>query len=482
MEDGTFHHSILISGETVEALDPSSHSGEGVQLIDLNGQTVLPAFTDCHVHFFETGLKSLYLDFSRIQSIIELQDMITGILDQRDIHQGWAYNPANVIENRELTREDLDRVSPRKPIFIRRVDGHSSYLNSAAIEMIAPFIFDWEGTDEMDNGILRKTAHEKADKYFLERVNSSTLHEAALMVQKEAIRKGCCCIHAFTPFPEWTRVLLGLQNELIIQTVPFCHTLFVDEVVKLNLPRIGGCILIDGSFGSHSAALFKSYRDDPGNTGRLYLNDNELERFFKEATEKGLQVAMHAIGPRAIQQYLDNIEKAADLHTLKTLRPRLEHAELPTPEHLKRVKKAGIILSMQPAFEYYWGGPKGLYYKRLGNRWKHTNPFKTILSHGITIIGGSDSYVTPIDPLLGIHAAVNHPNPRERLNVLEALRLFTVNPAFAAHQEQYSGSLKPGQIANLIILKEDPFTIQYSNLKDLVVNKIMIRGVFRDIL
>ncbi|MBN2541402.1 amidohydrolase [bacterium] len=470
------YNAILLNGDTIEAVGDSLAPTEEYQCIDLDGKTVLPGFSDCHVHFFQTGLKRMFVDCTRLSSISEIQERAAFLKDKYSFVPGWGFNPEAVAEKRALTRSDLDAVSTVLPIYIRRVDGHSSYLNSAAIKMVEPLLHKMTGASRLNEGVVTAETHEFADLFFLRLTDKDTLTEAAKYVEKEALSKGATCIHALTPFREWTEVLLEIMDGLSITLVPFCRTMNVAEVIEMGMSRIGGCLLIDGSFGSRSAALFEPYSDDPGNRGNLYFSDEEVIKYMREANNAGLQLTMHAIGPRGIEQYLRCIEKVIGKVEGNRYRHRLEHCELPTEAQIKKIHELGIILSMQPAFEYYWGGPSGMYYEALGGRWRKTNPFKRIVSEEITVIGGSDSYVTPIDPLLGVHSAVNHPNPEERVSVYQALQFFTKNPAHAAFSESEYGVLRKGMKVDLAILESDPFSINPSMIKDINIFATVMDG------
>jgi len=188
-----------------------------------------------------------------------------------------------------------------------------------------------------------------------------------------------------------------------------------------------------------------------------------------ECYVKKLQLALYTIGDRAIEQALVAHEYALDKTGNTGLRHRLEHVELPTLDQIRRAKKLGLVFSMSPTYEYIWGGPGKLYHERLGENYKRTNPFDQIIGEGVVICGGSDCDVTPADPLLGIHAAVNHPVEAHRVPVYEALKMFTCNGAYGIFEEDKKGTLEVGKLADIVILDSDILATAKEKIKDIKV-------------
>ena len=410
---------ILIDDDKIIAIDNERTVPDGVKVFDFGDKLVCPPFTDSHTHFFQTGLYMGALDVSGIATKDELLSFIRKqALDNFRIDEVvwlWGFDPIDDMPN----SIELESAAPNVPIFLRRVDGHSCSLSQSALKMLPQNICT-------PNGIYSSSLQEKVVDYFLRMVGEDELIRAANRVAKFSAKVGAMRIHALVPYIEWAKILMRIQNNLPIETEIFVETTDVESVASLGLRQIGGCILLDGSFGSHTATSTEPYTDSPENRGILYFTDEELISFFRAALDKNLAVAMHAIGDRAIEQYIRCAEKVANGGKLN--RWRIEHAELINRNQIERAKKLGLTLSVQPAFEKYWGGPNKMYAKRLGNRWKMTNHFRDEIDAGILLLGGSDSYITPIDPLAGIYSAMNHPNESQRLTQNEAISLFTDNP------------------------------------------------------
>lgn len=232
----------------------------------------------------------------------------------------------------------------------------------------------------------------------------------------------------------------------------------ISKALELGAKRIGGCILADGSFGSHTAALFQPYADEPANIGILYHDDDFWNAFVMEAHEKNLQVAVHCIGDRAVNQILTAYEKAQQKNP-KDLRHELIHCELMNDEMLARASRANVSCVVQPMFDRLWGGDSDLYARVLGlDRAMQTNRFQSQRRNGILATGGSDWYITDLDALKGIDAAVKHHNPNEALKPYDAIKLYTVNAARLSHDENRLGLITQGYQADFICLEKDIFT------------------------
>jgi predicted amidohydrolase YtcJ len=245
-----------------------------------------------------------------------------------------------------------------------------------------------------------------------------------------------------------------------MDSAPLDITIFLQEkdvyfTSRFGFEHLGGCILIDGSIGSYTAALDQDYEGQRGERGQIYEKARELIAFVAEAHQAGCQLAFHAIGPRAIELVLRAYERALARWPRWDHRHRIEHFELATDDQIRRAADLGVVVSMQPAFEHFWGGPHGMYANRLGERWRLTNRLRSCLDAGLVVAGGSDTNVTPAEPLLGIAAAVAHPNDEQRVSPEEALRMFTWAAAYAAFNEKRHGSISPGKEASFTVLDRD---------------------------
>jgi predicted amidohydrolase YtcJ len=457
---------------------------EGAAVLDLSGRTVVPALHDTHVHLLGTGRMEVDLDLGTARSLAEALDLIA------DAARGFggamlrahSFDPDLMADGRYPTRDELDAISTALPIHVRRRDGHSSAANGAALALFGTR--PGEVGAEVDSGgrltgVLRGKAHGDAAARSADLMEPEERAECYRRAAARAAAKGIGVVHALvgreTPACRDVETLLDVMPELPIDVVAFAQTTDVDRVAALGLPRIGGCILLDGSFGSRTAALTGPYADGPG-AGDLYRSDDEIVGFFRAAHARGLQIAVHAIGDRAIGQAVACYGAACGAEAVGA-RHRVEHCEMPSPAHLAAMSRLGLASGVQPAFELFWGGPGGMYEARLGaRRASRTNPFRSMLESGVAIAGGSDSYVTPMDPLLGVHAAVNRAAEDERLSVHDALSLFTTRAAWISFDESRRGTLEAGKEASFTVLGADPFTVDPGSIRDIPIEGLFVRG------
>lgn len=425
------------------------------------GPYILAGLIDSHIHPLEAGLAELYPNLTTVTSITELLDALSSSLNVgRDAGILLAFNlePDNLTEGRYPTRTEIDKVTGQLPAMVYRVDGHSAVLNSAALGLLAdiPATGLELDVDGQPTGVIRGPAYEYASRFFKRRLSPTTIHAALELAAQQAASQGVTTIGAFVGDDELTesawQVLIDGLSRLNITAIPYLQTWNLSWASRFGLNQLGGCLLIDGSFGSRTAALEQDYADAPGNQGLLYVTDDRLVAFYQQAETLGIATAVHAIGDRAITQVLRCLARARATRQ----RHRIEHAELLNDKLIQRIAELAVILGVQPVFEQTWGGPNGMYARRLGSRWQNTNPFRELLEHGVTLAGGSDAPITPINPIAGIRAAVEHPNPAERIPPEPALAMFTTSAALALQLAEQIGTVEQAKQADLTLLTTDP--------------------------
>ena len=466
--------------------DVAPHA-EGMPVLDLTGKTVLPGLIDTHAHFLWTALSLAALDVSEAGDHPSLQAIIRQAVAEMppgDPILGMGFTEyALDTEKFSPIIEALDAVAPHNPVCLIGVTGHASAVNSRGLELLA---FPKETPGVMrdvsgrPNGLLADQANNQAFARFGEYFGTD--EKAAAMVA-QAIEKahsvGLTTVHALEGGVggdnEAAEEFLAAIPSLPLRFVFFYQITDVDRVLELGLPRIGGCILLDGDVGPHTAALSEPYSDAPECYGTLYYSQEEIDAFVLKAHQAGLQVAMHAVGDAAVEQALHAYEKALAAHPRDDHRHRIEHCEVIREDQIQRAQQLGVALAIQPPFNHYW--PHTEYYRTLGEEraWK-ADPVRTLMRPGLLVAGGSDSTVTPLAPLIGVHAAVNHSNPAERVSVQEGLELYTINAARIAFQEADRGALEVGKLGDLVVLAEDPFDIDPSRIKDIAVEMTVIGG------
>ena len=483
---------ILAVGSNREIRD---YIGEKTRVLDLKGKTVVPGFTDCHVHMTGFGQFLQTLDLRNVKSIKEMQEKIREYAE-RNPEKTWIlggrWDHEKFVEKRYPTRWDLDVAVADKPVFLIRVCGHLGVANTKALELagitretkVEGGRIDIDEVKGEPNGIVR----ENALNLVWEAVPKPTLkelEEACVQACENAVKTGITCVHWIVNSANEIRIVQKLYSEgkLPLRVYLGVPLDLLDETIKLGLStgfgndkvKIGFIkVFSDGSLGARTAALTEPYSDKPETKGMLIYTQKELNEIVLKAHKAGLQLGIHAIGDRAISMVINAYENALKKAPRKNHRHRIEHCSVLNPELIKKMKRLGLIASIQPHFvnSDFWvkervGG------KRV--RWVY--PFKTLIQEGLKVVSGSDCPVEPIDPLLGIWAAVTRKtSPEENLTVEEALKTYTVNAAYASFDETKRGTIEAGKLADLTILSDDPTAIPPDKIKNVTVETVLVDG------
>jgi predicted amidohydrolase YtcJ len=454
---------------------------EGVRTLDLEGRTVLPGFIDSHAHFTWTGLEKTAVDFGTAVSSGDVQAILAEAAAKAPRNQlifGMGLNHYRFPDHQMPTCTDLDAVTSHHPVFIGGVTGHYALVNSRCLQEL-DLPRDIPGLDP--TGLLRDRANSLASDRtcdrFAQEQGLERLHRAAA---RQAVAVGLTTVHALDGSDEAedqsVRALLDIAPELPVRLVVWYQTMDVDAVLELGLPRIGGCILLDGDFGPHTAALLEPYADQPDNRGSLYHTQEEVDVFVEAAHRAGLQIAMHAVGDWAAEQALNAYERALERWPRPDHRHRIEHFEVYDQELVERTRQLGVHLAIQPPFNVYFGGHTRLNSILGEERALRSDPVRSLVKAGVPVGGGSDSTVTPMQPLYGVFSAVNHSNPTERIDVDRALQLYTLDNAALAFEEKEKGSLQVGKLGDLVVLADDPTSVTPETIADIAVEMTVVGG------
>lgn len=479
---GEIFTSMRIEGDKIISLgyeDINNVQEENTNVINLQGKTLVPGFYDSHLHLISTFLNENSINFSEASSIQDVLNRIEAWPHKTlfPIVIGKRLSEFTIKEHRLPTRIELDSVSKDFPVVISSIEFHTVLMNSFALNRLKiPFVNQGYEKDNNSSftGTLKNRAAFMALKKVYELLQDDQYLLGASQTFNKAIQNGVTTMVSVEGgplfHPRHPKILLQHKNDFPIDVEVFYSTTNLKEILKLNLPRIGGDIFLDGSFRAHNAALYEPYSDTQDNYGTLFFTELELIEFIEHAHALDLQISIHAVGPRALELLLNAFEKVLKKNPKVDHRHRIEHFELPQPQHIKRAKDLGIVLAMHPTYEYFFREEGMMYDTRIGKeRSLLTNPFRQIIDADIKIAGCSDSDVMPINPLLGIHSAVNHPNPNSRITPYEALEMYTINGAYAIFQEKEKGSLQIGKKADFVILDQNPLTVKPSNIKDIKV-------------
>ncbi len=434
-------------------------------LFDARGMLVLPALIDSHAHVLAAASLLFEIEVFNAESADDLVARIeVSPLAGADFILAGRLNASRwTAEERTRIVPVLERAFPNRPCLVKSVEQHSCYANNRAwevlnIESVAgnACIPASEQAEMRASGLIFGALYEELATPIYDMFTLEQRREALSRFLGGLPCLGVGGVHALVGYGSDVAADILLAMEVAasrddISLVVWPRTLDIALVKELGLARIGGCILLDGAIGARTAALSRAYDDDSGNAGVLYFTQDEFTRFAGECAAANLQLCVHAIGDAAAEQGLAAYEVLARAHDLHTLRPRIDHWCLATPEQCWRAARVGVASGMQPAFDYFWGGKHGAYYGALTNRALAANALKTALGAGMVIGGGSDAPITPLDPRLGIYAACNHTNTLERLSFEEAVGLFTRGSAALSRDEATKGSLDIGCAADVAV-------------------------------
>jgi predicted amidohydrolase YtcJ len=460
---------LLVDERHIERVG-SGHPPHADRVVDLPGATVIPGFVDAHVHLTGTTLSAIGIPLERAGSGGEMLGMVAEELTHGPTRiLAHGFDETRWSEPDLPTRAELDALSDI-PIILIRADGHVALANRAAIEASRSEGEDGIDRDEqgLPTGVVRRAANRRLQRWFHEALDDHEIRELQLQAAALAAARGVTCVHEMAmPLSHGRReveVLLEHRDQLPVDVVVYVAEKDIPWVMDLGLSTLGGDLSLDGSIGARTAAVSEPFVDE-GGTGILYETDDDLAECFHNAHLAGLQVAVHAIGDAAIEQALrvwERVYRSLDSRErrhFRARRHRIEHFEVPSGNQVERAAILGLAISIQPGFDSEWGHPGSLYEMRLGERAAGMNPFGTLVARGIEVGAGSDSPVTPLDPMYGMWALETHHDASQRMNREEALRLFTVGSARLARLEEKKGQLLPGMHADFAAYEADPMAV-----------------------
>lgn len=469
---------------------------EGAEVYDVSGMTVIPGFIDSHCHFFNMGVSLLrevqLRDTPSLAAAMERIGEKAKSLKAGQWILGRGWDESKWPENRYPTKKDLDKVTGNHPTAITRICGHMIILNTAALSAaeITGEIPQPEGghvdigKDGEPTGVLRDCRH--LIENTIPPITEELGVEGLALASQRALELGCTSIgdaglgevairsyqSALAKGVLKTRSYLFLNETVQRQSYELgIRSGFGDEMVRIGCTKL----LMDGSLGARTAALFEPYTDEPTTKGILSMPPEGLNAKVKAGHIHGNQVAIHAIGDYAIECVINSVQAALKAKPKKDHRHRIEHCEILTATQIERIKELGIIPAMQPNFVGEWAGPGSMYEQRLGEeRNKLNNPYRVLLDEGIVVAFGSDGM--PFNPIYGVWSAVNHGIKDARINLVEAIKCYTLNAAYASFEEDFKGSVETGKAADITVLDRDLTEVASEDIKDAKVYMTMVGG------
>jgi len=485
------HVASVGSTEEIRAL-----AGPKTRIIDAGQGSVLPGFNDAHVHFLSGGFSLFNVDLRDAASPADLAQRLGThaahtpkghwILGGDWDHEKWA-------DPQLPTRSLVDPVTTHHPVLLTRLDGHMALANSLALELAGVtretgdppggIIVRAAGTGE-PTGILKDAAQGLVERV----IPPKTFEEKRAAVVAATHHAASVGVTSVTDVSADDDV--ALYQDLLARGELKTRIYAARSIVSWELlakagvrSAFGGDMLrigilkgfSDGSLGSSTALFFEPYQDDPDNRGLLFdqmLPEGIMLQRVQAADQNGLQVMIHAIGDAANLQILDLFQQVTAFNGPRDGRFRIEHAQHLRPTEIPRFGQQQVIASMQP----YHAADDGRWCaKRLGSpRSKTAYAFRSLLDSGAQLAFGSDWTVAPLNPLLGIKAAVTrqtldgrHPDgwiPEQKISLDEAIRAYTVGSAFAEFTEASKGTITPGKLADLVVLDRDIYTLPPSEI------------------
>ena len=500
---------VAIKGDTITAVGDSAELarmvGPDTRVIANGKAMVVPGFMDGHAHFLRGGFQLTSVDLRDAASPREFVARIKAfaaklrpgewILGGTWDHESWPGTPLP-------DRSWIDSVTPNNPVFVDRLDGHMALANSAALQKAGitrntreiPGGAIVRRADGQPTGVLKDEAQgpvlavipnpseSQSDAALARAMDWAASkgvtavadvdvpwYEVAALRRAHAAGKLTTRVSVYVPLRDWRRM---------VDTVRVQGT----GDGRLRVAGVKG--YVDGSLGSTTALFYKPYNDAPGTSGLFVTPEDSLRAWIGGADSAGLQVVVHAIGERANGVLLDIFDSVAKAHGPRDRRFRVEHAQHLRRGDIARLATSGVIASMQP---YHVIDDGRWAEKRIGpERIKTTYAFRSLLDGGGHLAFGSDWTVAPIDPLLGIYAAVTRRTldgknqngwvPEEKIRVDDALRAYTTTNAYAVFAELTRGKLAPGYMADLVVLDHDLTAIEPEAIDRVGVRTTVVGG------
>ncbi len=473
------------SNEEIETL-----IGPETKVINLNYETVIPGFIDAHTHIAWNGMNKIYLDLGSTKSLQEAIDLVQQEVEKKETGEwiiGRSWDQSNWSEQRYITAEDLDPVSPENPVILRHVSGHFETVNTLGFQRLALDI-NQKGVDVDEQGNPTGTLRdvELSGKTEI-RPKFDDFIKGLKFGMDECLSLGITSVHdniTFENLPAYK--YLSDKKELLIRIYGIIYEDMIDEAIKLRLQRdfgdkwfrIGACkLMTDGAISSRTAYLFDDYSDLEGEKGFALYDEQRLDEMVSKVHKANIQIAAHAIGDKAISNLITAIMKNIKPEECRQALHRIEHAELLLLEDIERSKEYGLVYSMQPNFVWRWGmvGVNGMYEQRIGTeRTMINNPFRWVQDNDQLIVFGSDGM--PLGPLYGMKGALFHPNKKLRLTLEEAIRCYTLYPAKVSGEERLKGSIEEGKLADIVILSHNLDELDVERFHDVDINYTIVGG------
>lgn len=479
--------------------------------IDLKGRTMIPGFIESHCHMsLGEGLQRVMgiIDGSHEAGVRSLADILAKIAEQaKSKSKGeWIHvhkeDESKLAEKRHPNRWDLDKVAPHHPVMVATVGGHFAIVNSKAFE-VAGVTKDTPdpmgGRFEKDprTGALTGWIHESAIEVLqpVEGGREPNLEEAmegirwmaeqyvasGLVYAYDVVTQGIIT-RAYQELLSRGQLPLRIALEIYHELMPHLVQLGIIQGFGNAMLKIGGIkIFADGAISARTAAVAEPYLDRPDYRGELAITREKLHRIIMKGYPRGYRFCVHANGERAINMVLDTIEEAQEKYPRRDPRNRIIHCTVVTQEIIGRIKRLGVLPTIFGPYAYYHGD------KILpafgAERLERMFAARSFIDAGIKVAAHSDHPASPYPPLMGIHALVNRKSASgqpigtsQKISVMEALKLYTINAAYHTFEEDILGSIETGKLADMVVLGKDILTVPPETIMDIPVDMTIVDG------
>jgi len=515
--DNPIAEAIAIKGENIIAVGTTSEMSaliekSSTKVIDASGRLVIPGFNDAHVHFGPLDPDYIELRYTTEPSVItekvkaQVAKSIPG-----ELIKGGHWEHEMFIDKQWPAKELIDKVSPDNPVILSRADGHSVLVNSYVLRASGitkntpdPFggVIQRDPVTGEPTGILKENAENliKTGEVKTKRTSeeeNSRLWQGYLLALKEARELGVTSVQVpgSADFSAYEKLQKEgkLTSRIDIGKSLTGDTALLKKYLELEkqYPREGNWIrfgylkaFIDGTIGSGTALMFEPFSDNPKSSGLSMMPYEEFENMVVTADKLGFQIGVHAIGDKGNNWTLNAFEKAQNVNGKRDSRHRDEHAQTLQPSDIPRFAKLGVIASMQPT---HCISDKKFCEKRIGaERAKGAYAWKSLADAGAMLAFGTDYQVEPLNPMEGLYAAVTRKDrlgeegegwhPEQKIKMEEAIEYYTLGSAYSQFMEDRKGMIRPGFLADIVILDKDLMTIPENEIMKTKVDYTITGG------
>ena len=476
--------------------------GPDTEVIDAAGLTVTPGFIDAHSHPASGGVREIVavnLDLRSIDAIKKAIRERAAKTPPGEWVLGFKYDDTKVREGRQITRKDLDEAAPHHPVYVSHRGGHVYWFNSKAAELagVTAQTPDPPGGHiyKDDNGELLGKVAERAAAFFRKVIPSGSTREqrraGVKLISEMMTSSGLTSVHDASCSPDSAKAYqdayhggeLKMRVYMMVRGPMFeglktagIYTGFGDGMLKVGGVKFGA----DGSASGRTMAMSTPYEGRPDDHGILTMTQEEIHEAVEDAHRHDFQVGIHANGDLAIDMVLNAYERVLEKWPRPDARHRLEHCSLVNPDLLRRIKATGSIPT--PFYTYvHYHGRKWEEYGQEKMKWMFAH--KSFLDYGIPVAGASDYVPGPYEPMMAIQSMTTRKDvegrvwgANQRISVEQALRICTVNGAYASFEEDVKGSITPGKYADFVLLGQDPRETDPDKIKEIPIVRTVVGG------